>query len=388
MTPTLSVPTNTPTPTPSPTLYPTVSFSGNIKEYLGDSCPQNISKNSLTSININPANSTGITSNCGPTPGSKADTYGSYRCNITFNNRNPGLTPVQNFSLSVSQTGYDSAYWVSSGACTGTSIGPVNINVAGPTPANRDILFSSTVDNNPWFKFTNDSVHKSDVLNVFIPLNINPYDSDDPGNRLLVDYSGVPYPGVVSSTSTINTSTTGIISAKDWKISNYSNQKPFFVSEYLDYIKSRKTYVTVSNLRYLQTGQINFYSGSELIISNASLANYILNKAPLVLIIQGRVEINHGEAQKFNNDRKTIAILATDEIEIDGALVEANGIFISNRVNLETGGQLKINGNVISRARTDNDNSRPSFFVNFLPSMYLDLLPFFSISSYEWKQLQ
>jgi len=82
-------------------------------------------------------------------------------------------------------------------------------------------------------------------------------------------------------------------------------------------------------------------------------------------------------------------------LNIDPSMTELNGLFIANFVNFgNSASELKIVGNVISSnpanplVRTRADSSRPSVFIVVRANMYLDLLPYFSIATYEWRQLR
>ena len=81
-------------------------------------------------------------------------------------------------------------------------------------------------------------------------------------------------------------------------------------------------------------------------------------------------------------------------------MTEVNAILIADSVDfasdVETPNPLKIKGNVVSTNPTDTwlkrnnpiDKSRPSVFIVFDASMYMDLLPYLSINKYDWQELQ
>lgn len=113
----------------APTPYPTVAVSGLLREYAGDSCPNNISSNFL-SVNLNPKFPAGVTPACGITPPA-GQTRSSYRCTVVFDNQNAAPTPVQNLSLNASAAPYSSAYWTDNNACSSTANNTLEVNAAG-----------------------------------------------------------------------------------------------------------------------------------------------------------------------------------------------------------------------------------------------------------------
>jgi len=200
---------------PLPTPYPTVAVSGNLREYLGAACYNNISTNTL-SININPQSSTGVTTNCGVTPPT-GQTKSSYRCTAVFDNQNFAPTPAQNLNLSASATSYSSAYWTAANACTSTANNslPVDVSSGGSTVYDKDIFFNNS---SAWIKLKNSSFGSLGSLTNVLPLNIAAYDSDDEvSQRYFIMNSVGNDPGLVTASS-INTGTAAVS----------SKEKPFF----------------------------------------------------------------------------------------------------------------------------------------------------------------
>jgi hypothetical protein len=86
-------------------------------------------------------------------------------------------------------------------------------------------------------------------------------------------------------------------------------------------------------------------------------------------------------------------VLAKDII-IDSSVAGINAILIGQTVStgVSTTG-LKIKGNLINESvlqidRNQSDGRMPSLFVVFDPKIYLDILPYLSTSTYDWKQIQ
>jgi hypothetical protein len=86
-------------------------------------------------------------------------------------------------------------------------------------------------------------------------------------------------------------------------------------------------------------------------------------------------------------------------INFAAAVTQAKGIFIAD--NIDTGSTanqgLKIIGNLIAQSSLTNNRqwtnlNRPALFIVQDPSkynnFYLDLLPYLSTASYEWRQEQ
>lgn len=374
-------PTSTPTPTPTPTLYPTVAIYGNLKEYLGAVCNNNISSN-LVSINLIPQAPAGVTSSCGITPPS-GQVKSSYRCTVTFNNQTANPNPNQNLSLQASALNYSSAYWTNNNLCSSTPNNAVLVNVATQPPINvfnKDIFFNI---NSPWIKLKNTSFLTSNSLTNIIPQNITPYDSEDTNERYFIIGNA---PGNVIATS-INLGTAQP-SSKNWTTENYSQNLIFYsVDSFFEYVKSKKPYQQINNLDNLTGEKINLWQGN-LIINSLNQSKFDGKK--IVLLVRGDLTI---DVQNFSPINGILAAIAQN-INFSSNVQSATGIFISQTINtgLTTNQGLKIIGNLITKTlqneRKWDDNSRPSLFLVFKPEFYLDLLPYLSVRKYEWRQLQ
>jgi len=385
-------PTLTPTPTSTPTPYPTAVILGNLREYLGNSCYNNIYTSSLQ-INLNPQSPNGIITNCGITPPNEI-TRSSYRCTIVFNNQNTNPTPIQNFSLSARAFNYSAGYWTIDNACNEISNNNLLIDVASgrSTVYNKDIFFPI---NSPWIKLKDSSFSSLGELSNVIPLNISPYDIEDTNNRYLIINSNNNDPGVVTASS-INISNNDI-SNKRWYVENYRKIKSFSPQVFLNYVKSRKNIQNIRSLSNIQQKGVYFWE------NDFQLDNNLLNQTNVqsfVLITNGNVIIRE---ENFNIGRncvdisnsKSIAIISTQTISFYNNSQCAAGIFIAENINIGSNNNqgLKIKGNLIalnslSGQRRWENNNRPSLFMFFQPKIYLDLLPYLSISKYDWEQLQ
>jgi hypothetical protein len=384
-------------PTPTPTLYPTVAIFGNLREYLGVSCFDNISTSNI-SLNINPQYSAGITSACGITPPTGQTKY-SYSCTVVFDNQGARPTPIQNLSLSASAYGYSFGYWSDpNNTCTANynNVLTVDVSLSRSKVYNKDIYFSLTT---PWIKLKDSSFSKIGSLTNIVPLNIIAYDTDDNANRYFIINSSSPPqtdPGLVSAAS-INTGTANV-SSKNWWVTSYSRIVSTSPQLFLDYVRSRKEYQTIADLSSITKNGLYVWQG-DLTLTNTNLNNQI-TASNLVLIVNGNLSINENQFNIGSDCRNTstskkIALLSTGAINFSNTTQCAAGIFIGQTI--DTGSNynqgLKIKGNLVGFSSFNNqrkwsDNSKPSVFIVFQPQMYLDLLPYLSVSKYDWQQLQ
>ncbi len=247
--------------------------------------------------------------------------------------------------------------------------------------------------NCPWYKLKNSSYHKSITLTVPIPASPGSFDGDDTDPINGIGFFDIGAAGLVSGGSDI---TINSISANGWAINNYTRTNLLTPAYFLEYVRSRKEYVTIDNLANLVGSKINYLDTPSLTISNGSVFS---GKTPLVLIVTGNISIE----QNIPEDT-SVAIIALGEIGIKSSVNSIGGIFIASSVDFasdfvtpdSTATPLKIDGNIIAvnngqtdreRSRTD-DLSKPSIFVVVDPIKYVNLLPYLSTANYEWKQVQ
>ncbi len=375
---------------PTPTPYPTVVIQGNLKEYLGGSCPANVSSNSI-SLNMNPVSSSGITVNCGVTPPAGSGTQSTYRCTIAFNNQAASPTPAQNFTLSASASSYSPAAGWFTGAvnsCTTTSDNIIALDVAAPAPTtthSRDIFFDSS---SRWVKLKNASFAGIGSLSNNIPLNLSAYDSDDSAAQRYFIMTGTgDDPGAASVNGTFTLGTADV-SDFNWKSENNGMTSVWNRSSFMDYVKSRKSYTSISSLSEISANGIYYYSGLLPLSWGAVPSQF--NTYKVVLIVPGQVDI---DVANFN-PTQSFALIA-DTINFNANVQSATGLFVAASVTTgdTTNQGLKITGNLIAQSSFNNQrdwttNTKPSVFIVFDPSLYLNLLDTLSVASYDWRQLQ
>ena len=272
-----------------------------------------------------------------------------------------------------------------------------NCSGGGPTPTQT--LTPTPPGPLSWIKLVDTSFAGVSSLNNPVPKTVTKYDSTDPGKAYFIDSNTGSDPGDAVAQS-INTAPSQV-SSTGWK-SEGTNYLPLLKSySFISYIKSRKTYTDIST-QGLKSG-INADNTIYILDTTKSGSgdpnisdNNTINKNNIVVIIYGNLTIS---VPKFNNKNSpltnSVAILVTGDLTIDPLVTELNGIFIvDGKINTGAGNNgLKVVGNLIAQKgisiqRSQADNSKPSVLVEFDPRSYLSLLPYLSVRTYDWKQLQ
>ena len=231
-----------------------------------------------------------------------------------------------------------------------------------------------------------------------LPATVNTYDADDPGQPYLIDAT-TNDPGVVI-VPVIPADVGGSgPSSREWINSqDYTAGTPFTPASFIFYVRSRKEYHTITDFTGLTGPNIYLYNGPLTIESDYedALTNAASTGPVLLAVTGGDVTIDTID-DIFGDPSSPfpVAILTDGTLDIAPTMTELNGIFIATQVNFGTSAvPLKIVGNIVSQNPADPgtrdriDDTRPSVFIVARADMYLDLLPYFSTASYEWKQLQ
>jgi len=267
--------------------------------------------------------------------------------------------------------------------------GPTEIPTSTPasTPASTPTPTTVPADN-PWIKIRDSSFYSPASLTNIIPLSITAYDSDDDAaQRYFIMTGSGSDPGLVSNSST--DTGTADVSSRKWK-TDYTQRVALAPGLFTQYIKSRKDYHTISDLSLInEDGVYVWQVGIPFPEITSVPAKF--NSYNVLLIVSDTVSIN---MDNFN-PTKSIAIMAST-IDFSSTVSQATGIFIANDVSLGITDDkgLKINGNLIvtqtgfTNSRQWSDMSKPSLFIVFKPSIYIDLLPYLSTASYQWSQIQ
>jgi hypothetical protein len=160
----------------------------------------------------------------------------------------------------------------------------------------------------------------------------------------------------------------------------------------MDYIRSRKEYQTVGDLVNLSAKKVNVWNGN-LTIDSGNITNFDNKK--LILVVTGVLTFNIHTYDPVNGSTAFVA-KTMNMYNNTTFLSEARGIFLADTINLGMSNEpLKVTGNMSSTAnsiatgtRRRDDGRKPSLFVVFDPQVYMELLPYFSTVTYEWKERQ
>jgi hypothetical protein len=185
-------------------------------------------------------------------------------------------------------------------------------------------------------------------------------------------------------------------SQNHWYTSSYTSTNDISYQKYSDYIKARKVVTTISiplGASSFPTDGIYSISGN-VILSDPS----VFNGKNIVLVVDGTVKfIKNGVITSFIPTTGSIAVLAKT-IDINPNVTEIDAILIGQTVSTGTFATgLKIKGNLIDESvdelalsidRTQADARRPALFVVFDMSAYINVLPYLSTSTYDWRQIQ
>ncbi len=266
--------------------------------------------------------------------------------------------------------------------CAGSSDHAGNI-------AESSAKFTITVAG-PWYKLKNASLYKKGGIDLTIPSLISAFDGtgDDTTDRYLIINNTNNTAGVVSSNNTISytSSSPFTSSARAWQNASYPFSSQSLISNFYEYVQARKEYKTITSLDDLVQDKINVIN-----LSNLNLTNSSLSKSPVVLVV--RNGSSYGNITVTENLTKANIAIIANTITFNNSVNSVEGIFIGKNIIVETTTGLKVKGNLISEnkitipTRTDTP-TKPSIFVIFDPTQYINLLPLLSNSKYDYQQIQ
>lgn len=371
---------------PQPSPFPTIHIQGNYVEDTGVCNNMTLDPNNLSvALNIVPA--TGVSSVC-----TKAGS--SYGCDITIDNQTAVCAvDAHTVSLVASYAGYDALEWRVGNVCAGAPNPSISINAGTPPAAPIDANIYFDYGTQSWFKTSNTSFTSKTARNNIIPNAPTAFDSDDsvapPNNTYLTLNEG----GAVLYTDSgkkidLGPNAVNGFSAHNWYSNTYDASATFTPTKFTDYMKSRKKYKTITDVTSIDADGI-YYVAGDLTIANMAPFN---SKKVLIVTDAGTVTISADMVPTS----AAVAIVAKT-IVINSAVTEVDAILIGNTVDIGASAtKLKINGNLIQLTNTTPfTNSRvtanaqsPSLFIKFNQAAYLDLLPYLSISMYDWRQIQ
>lgn len=394
-------------PTPSP--YPTIHVSGPLSEDINGSCnPLSL----VSSFTFNPVTVPAL----GVTPICTNPSSSSYECDFIIDNQK-GLCVSPNIEVTMGGTysGYGTIGWRSGaggGECSGYpvsrsyAVGESDTNIPLyftynsilPTPIPTVTPGGPTVTPTPttppaagWFKLKDTSFNsRLSARQNYIPSNIQPYDSSDStsthnifiGTAGLLMQNSQLEPGA----NALDANGKPIYSQYNWYTDGYSYINDVDYAKYIDYIKGRKTITSISMLSEVSTGIYSITPDLDIVLDST-----IFDSKKTVLVVEG--DKNVVISSNFIPANGTVALVAK-HIVIEPNVTEIKAILIGKTITTgDSVNALKIDGNVIDEesltlGRSRSDGSRPSLFVVFNVQMYLDLLPYLSTSTYDWKQIQ
>lgn len=244
----------------------------------------------------------------------------------------------------------------------------------------------------PWYKLKDASLNKVGHHNISVVKNIKKFTDSDPDDNtnhyVIINNSGpLISSGNYSPGPPYNPINTSI---NNWYSSNYSNFNHFYLDNFHQYLISRKLITKISSLSEITTSGVYSINTDTLNLS-VQPPNY-----NFILVVRNQNNDNYGDVNisinNFNSSEKSIVILAKN-ITVENNVQNIYGIFIAtDNFSYNNADGLKIKGNLITKnpvvLQSRSDNARPSLFIVFSPKMYLDLLPYLSIATYDWQQTQ
>ena len=241
-----------------------------------------------------------------------------------------------------------------------------------------------------WTKLKDSSFISTNSLFNMISLTPSAYDVDDTTEQfLIVGTSGLAAAPALDIDIS-NVSPTAKTGSPEYKVIYTPESYSLTPSSFLSYVKARKEYKVITDLSEITGSGIYVYNGNVAISSNV---NPFDQPYKIVLIVAGTVTVSSAPDNTFT-PAGTAAIVAST-INFDSSMTEAQGIFIGNNIStgINAAQGLKIVGNLVAQASFSNSRewtttSRPSLFIVFDQTKYIDLLSYLSTASYQWNQTQ
>lgn len=299
-------------------------------------------------------------------------------------------------------------------------------NVPSPTYSPTPTLTPTPEPDQAWIKVRSTSFYSNNFSSggdtYYVPNDPDPFRANPlPGETVNQEDQGDPYlMSTDPTTISINDSTrrafeTGVarldgvsfdparVNEKSWVVQGEGVRPSRLTPDtFLQYARSRKdTIVLDSNGTNFQTGItngrvniVNILVGETVVVTTGS----VLEQSPYVLIVDGNLTISDNFNETLNSD---MAIIVTGTLTFDADVTIANAIFFANEVSFPDGGSadadgLRINGNLIvseglpqsALQRYRSNNQQPVLFIMQNVPMYMNILPLFSVSNYEWQNVQ
>ena len=390
--------------------YPTGVVSGSVsrRDTEGGSatCQAGIPDGVLGSLELLP-NTGGYNTSCSYT--SSGGTATGYTCSIELDNVNYNPLPNQNFTLNMPDAvvPYGCAGTCgSSGSCSGILSGAFDTNSSTATSTTA-ALYTDIVSS-LFYKVRNMSIYSKSAISSIFPNSHQPFDStnDHSGDDFFLQgNSGSNFDGVGvvmsqgSQVAGLPSAPYSGLSGRGWSDENYtfSGRDPLTGTKYIDYITSKKSHTTISDLD--DSTLTNASSGVFLLTGDLTLdadAATKLASKNIVLMTRGKIAIasdvdTGGSLALFASN-----IFVNDDVGIVHAILSADGIVLKSETSTNPSiNKLYIRGNMSSttavnmgdRERLDTA-SRPSILIEFDADAYLDLIQSLSTTKSSYEQIQ
>jgi len=372
-----------PTPSPYPTIHIAGSYSEDVGTTVGTTCVDGISINPAL-LTIRPT----IIPNVGVTPVCSVSAN-SYACDITVDNQH-GACVDPNLSINVvaTYTGYETVTLRTGNVCTGGG-GETSITaVPGDVEVGNSLFFRTASGITNWFKLKDASfMNRLDGRQNIIPNAISAFDATDNSSthHMLIGTAGVftKSNAIDVGPNAADGDGNPVYSSTNW-YNTHALQDDIDVARYREYIAARKTSTTITTLDEI-TGDGIYILQNSVVITDDS----IFDGKKVVLVGQSGTTITIGT--QINPANGSLALVA-DTIAIDSTVPYIKGILVANTIQTGTSSTgLKVEGNVIAKNpmtldRTQSNQALPSLYVVVDPVQYINLLPYFSINLYDWKE--
>ncbi len=181
---------------------------------------------------------------------------------------------------------------------------------------------TSTPTPGPYIKLKNSSFVSGNSLKDDIPAVPTAYDADDDGTANFIITQG----GIVAAPSVNLTTYNASAKPNPGNWSAAYTPAPFSMtpSNFLNYLKARKSFTTISDLGSINTNGIYYYNGASPLTLTSVPPQF--NSYKVVLVTSGEVDINMSQF----NPIQSVALIAST-INFSSSVTEADGIFIAEQ---------------------------------------------------------
>jgi hypothetical protein len=331
-------------------------------------------------------------------------------------NPQPTWTPLVPRAYTVFVRAYNDGQTGASadGKCSG---GPDGWPSCGPNDHVTFTADSTGTCAQPWMKLKDASFNSKFTsgnkrLNI-IPFGIQAFDSEDSGGAYTLDNTALINPGVILGLKQIDQ---GVIaktnySSSNWVKFDYPNfNSQYSPSNYRDYILAKKRYNTVthSSVNISSTHDfddpvsgIYYWEGGLNIDTTPNFGGNTGQQRSILIYVNGPVVINTSTNTFSPPNNVSIGIVSADPtngLQISQSMSQIRALLVGEKVTDYGSANpgttpLKIKGNLISNTeynlnRVNSAYNLPGMFMVFDPSLYINLLPYFSVATYQWEELE